>query len=445
MKKLMGVVLLSALGICGCSQDVSVDLEGKTISGTYEANINANDWGPSVDKVILTLDSKIDSISKDDLIVKETKEATDWSSPNLDVSVLSFHREITEAYLCDKNGDRVTTPSNYVAVNMYVSPNDGSPLLFTLATQYNTYADPYVLDITVADNANLISNEENIVDFDIEEVMISKKTDADVFNVNTFESTDGIKYQYASYSPENDSDVLLVWLHGLGEGGTENTDPYITTLGNKVTALVGDDFQNKFDDGVNILAPQCPTYWMDNDGQRSNFNNGAIAADGTSYYLESLHQLIEFYKKECNAEKVIIAGCSNGGYMTMLMAMNYTEEYLAYVPICEALPDSMIKDEQLEAIKNLPLYFIYSLDDEVVVPKEHEEPTIERLKNFGASNLRVHVSESVIDTSGLYKDDDGNPYRYEGHWSWIYFFNNEADCDETGISVWDWIAQQVYN
>ena len=52
--------------------------------------------------------------------------------------------------------------------------------------------------------------------------------------------------------------------------------------------------------------------------------------------------------------------------------------------------------------------------------------------------------DSVIDTSGKYNDlNDGDPYQYNGHWSWIYFDNNEADCDEHGEKVWQWIGEQV--
>lgn len=446
MKKFLTLLLISSVvGLCGCSQEASTSsVENDYINGTYQANISAHDWGCSVNKIILTLDSKIDSINKDDFIVKETKEATDYTDPNFSVSTLSFDREITDAYLCDKDGNKVDKPSEYVAVEMYVSPNDGSPLLFTMATQYNTYANPYVLDITLAENAKVTSNGRSIENLKVKEVMESKKTDADVFKVSTFEANDGVKYEYGAYSPEKHSDTLVVWLHGLGEGGTVNTDPYITALGNKVTALVGDDFQGKFENGANVLVPQCPTYWMDNNGKGSNFKEG-ISADGTSYYLESLHELIQKYKEECGAKNVIIAGCSNGGYMTMLMALNYKDEYLAYVPICEALSDKLITDEQLQSIKDLPLYFIYSLDDETVIPSEYEQPTIKRLEEMGASNLHVHASKEVIDTTGNYKDDAGNPYKYNGHWSWIYFFNNEANCDKTGISVWDWMAQQVNN
>ena len=48
------------------------------------------------------------------------------------------------------------------------------------------------------------------------------------------------------------------------------------------------------------------------------------------------------------------------------------------------------------------------------------------------------ISKSSTHTSGLYKDEN-----YSGHWSWIYFFNNEAQCDECGVKSFDWIAQQL--
>ena len=53
------------------------------------------------------------------------------------------------------------------------------------------------------------------------------------------------------------------------------------------------------------------------------------------------------------------------------------------------------------------------------------------------------VSEKVIDTSGTWTNEDGTPYEYAGHFSWVYFHNNEADCDICGIPVFDWIAEQA--
>ena len=44
----------------------------------------------------------------------------------------------------------------------------------------------------------------------------------------------------------------------------------------------------------------------------------------------------------------------------------------------------------------------------------------------------------------MIKDENGNPYQYAGHWSWIYFDNNEADADDGSGDVFSWIAAQVH-
>ena len=64
-------------------------------------------------------------------------------------------------------------------------------------------------------------------------------------------------------------------------------------------------------------------------------------------------------------------------------------------------------------------------------------------KDAGATDLHSHISEKVVDTSGLYTNEDGTPYEYGGHFAWVYFHNNEADCDECGIPVFDWIVEQM--
>ena len=63
---------------------------------------------------------------------------------------------------------------------------------------------------------------------------------------------------YALYTPENDShkNALVIWNHGVGETGT---DVQIDLLGNEVTALAGDEFQNTMD-GAYVLVPQRRSY-----------------------------------------------------------------------------------------------------------------------------------------------------------------------------------------
>ena len=313
----------------------------------------------------------------------------------------------------------------------------------------NTWSHPYTLTVTKADNAKLTSKGTEVKDFTINIDPAFKTTSADKFKLDTFKVKDGVTYQYASYKPEGGSKTLVVWLHGLGEGGTDNIDPYVTLLANKAAVLGDESFQSTVG-GTNVLVPQCPTYWMDNDGKMTNFTGGGIQVDGTSHYLESLHELIAKYKEETGSTKVVIAGCSNGGYMTMLMALNYPTEYDAYIPICEALPNSLITDEQVKTLVNLKMYYVYSQDDTTVVPELHEVPLLQRLEAAGAKQTYASATEHVVDTTGTYYADEngqptlentGKPYQYMGHWSWIYFFNNT--CNANGLKAWDFIANAV--
>jgi pimeloyl-ACP methyl ester carboxylesterase len=181
--------------------------------------------------------------------------------------------------------------------------------------------------------------------------------------------------------------------------------------------------------------------WMDIDGN-STYINTENSTEVQSYYTESLEEFIDTYAQQVGATKVVLAGCSNGGFMTLWMGLHRPDRYAAIVPICEAVPDALITDAQIQGIKDLPMYFVYSEDDDTVKPADCEIPTIQRLLTAGAKNLHVSTTEHVLDTSDQYKDADGNPYKYSGHWSWIYFDNDEC-ADADGHGAWDFIADAV--
>ena len=433
LKKILSFFICSLL--CLVSIDSAFALGSVDINGTYDIHVGGYDWGAACNKVTIRLDKPLDNVNLDTFTVVEKTETFDYSQ--------GFSGTIIKAPDTTRTVKDVKVNGNTVELELAVTASTGSPIVWSLTTQYNTYVKDYQLIIT-ADTTNLTSNGNTVNSLTISENYSNKTTDADMFTTSSYQAKDGVNYNYASYTPTTKSDTLVVWLHGLGEGGANasnivdrTTDPYVTTLANKVSALAGNTFQNTMN-GANILVPQCPTYWMDKDGNQSNFNNGSLEADGTSYYQESLHELIASYKEKVGAKKVILAGCSNGGYMTLLMGMAYPTEYDAIVPICEAIPDTCISDEQLKGIKDLPMYFIYSKDDTTVDPTKHEIPTINRLKALGASNLHVSTTEHVVDTTNLYSTDN-----YNGHWSWIYFFNNESKCDDCNVKVFNWMAEQV--
>ena len=67
-------------------------------------------------------------------MVSETKQVTDWEDEALPVDWKTLERVVDDAYSCDKDGQKIDGESKYIAIELYVSPNDGSPLLYSATT-----------------------------------------------------------------------------------------------------------------------------------------------------------------------------------------------------------------------------------------------------------------------------------------------------------------------
>ena len=350
---------------------------------------------------------------------------------------------MTDAYTSDANGNKVESSSNYITIEMYVSPSEGSPFFYNFMSGRNVWCETYKLNVSLVDGMTLTAGEETVNALAVEaDINVSDPAERicpqldDFDTTKTYTATDGTTYSYAEYLPaeDNQKNALVIWLHGAGEGGV---DPTIDLLANEVTALAGDEFQELFK-GAYVLAPQSPTMWMD-DGTGA-YQNG----DKGSCYAESLFELIETYVKsneDIDTNRIIIGGCSNGGYMTMEMILKHPDYFAAAYPICEAFQDQYISDEQIESIKDMPIWFTYAKTDRTVNPELCTEATVARLIEAGAKNIHVSAFEDVHDTTGRFTNADGTPYTYDGHWSWVYFDNNEC-YDENGVNAWQWLAKQ---
>ena len=436
LKKLMSclICMLMVIGIC---KTPTMAISEVTASGTQKAYIVGDDWGPAVTKTVIALDKAIDSgsVSKEKFSVVEEKQ----SYTNQPVA-----RTVTDAYTSDANGNKVESSSNYITIEMYVSPSEGSPFFYNFMSGRNVWCETYKLNVSLVDGMTLTAGEEVVNALAVEaDINVSDPAERicpqldDFDTTKTYTATDGTTYSYAEYLPaeDNQKNALVIWLHGAGEGGV---DPTIDLLANEVTALAGDEFQELFK-GAYVLAPQCPTMWMD-DGTGA-YQNG----DKGSCYAESLFELIETYVKsneDIDTNRIIIGGCSNGGYMTMEMILKHPDYFAAAYPICEAFQDQYISDEQIESIKDMPIWFTYAKTDRTVNPELCTEATVARLIEAGAKNIHVSAFEDVHDTTGRFTNADGTPYTYDGHWSWVYFDNNEC-YDENGVNAWQWLAKQT--
>ncbi len=154
--------------------------------------------------------------------------------------------------------------------------------------------------------------------------------------------------QYAAYSAQtgtgNSTKPLIVWLHGIGERGT---DMNIPLLSNDVYALTQPDIQGHFlttgdqARGVNVLAVQTQTPW--------GSDNAAQLKETIDTYLAN--------HPEVDKGRIYLAGVSNGGGMVLTMGATYPDYFAALIPIAAPLT---VDQSGIDKLKNQPMWLIHT-------------------------------------------------------------------------------------
>lgn len=172
--------------------------------------------------------------------------------------------------------------------------------------------------------------------------------------------------------------------------------------------------------GAFVIAPQVRDTWY------NNYKNG---------YIQVIADLVETQiksNKNIDSERIYIVGASAGGFMTWHMLINHKELFSGAIIICPALDIAASKGvpttkEQIESVKNIPIWIVHSKNDQIVSSKETSKWTYELLKEEG-----VIYSE--------YENVIINNIEYNGHFSWIYVSNNLPNND--GLSIFEWLVKQ---
>ncbi len=212
---------------------------------------------------------------------------------------------------------------------------------------------------------------------------------------------------------------LVVWLHGGGEGASLPDGYYDneTTLRANRGALgfATAEAQEIFA-GAYVVAPQSQSFWIE-DGPR---------------FAPQIVQIIDDVARryDVDRDRIYLAGCSNGGYLTLEMESLYPQLFAAAVPICGVVTSlepggpRLVTDEQLEAIST-PTWLVASRDDDTVPPLDNT----------------VHAHDLIPGARlSLYDTVTWDGYRFPGHWSWIYVARNDPSIN--GQHIWQWMAQQ---
>ena len=398
-------------------------------TGTYKLVIEGFDWGPAVNKVILTLDDTTSLVSPGEFVVFASRKsfvgeiAKDQSSGQ---------RSVVFAYVSDEDGDKIKVGKHTTLV-LAVGPNlpIGSPIQY-FRGKGNQWID---YQLTIINNRS-----QQVWDNSIGKIMPL----VDQFNLQgKYKYNERLTMSYASFAPDTkkEKSPLIIWLHGGGEGGV---DPTIPLVGNKAANYASEEIQSIFE-GAFVLVPQCPGAWM--------HNSQGVTTHGkeNDIYNEGLMALIKEHVKsnpKIDVSRIYVGGCSNGGYMSLKLILLYPDYFAGAYISSLAYQSQYISDQELLKIKKVPIWFVHSKDDGVTIADQTVVPVYKRLNAAGAKNVHFTFYEHVTDVTDFF---GGEGYQYNGHWSWVYLHKNLPKLDFDGspvmvngkpVSIMEWLAAQ---
>ena len=383
----------------------------QTLKMTHQVvRINAYEASTSVNLVVVKPEVKLDVLDPSVFTVQTN----------------GVERNVMIVYTCDDRGEW-TDNGDYLAFGLEVSKERGvSPLVSRGMGTWST-AYPVKVALKPGKSIKAAGKKYTAVDCSADHALRNFLSESDFFHRGTFTGPSTGRpgnetLTYGAYEPEalridGKRNPLVIWLHGMGEGGT---DVSIELMGNEVVALIRNDIQSHFtteggEKGAYVLAVQCPTMWM-------NTVKGFGSGSYPSLYSDVLKSCIDNYvaqNTDVDPNRIYIGGCSNGGYMTMNMVLRNPKYFAAAYPTCEAYADVNISDVQIKQLADENIWFVQSFDDTTVRPTEYCIPTYKRLIEAGAKNVWVSMFENVTGT-----DTPGQ--RLMGHFSWVYVFNDQV-------------------
>jgi predicted esterase len=400
-------------------------------SGDYRWVVEGFDWGPAVNKVILSLAENTKEANANHYQVFAHRSLEGVEIPSGSTSGM---RSVTYAYVSDEHGNRLEE-GKFVTLVLSVGPNMplSSPFQYTrINNRGGNYWVDYKLTVIHHPTGQIWNNPLGKImplvdDFDL---------------TGSYAYGDGMQMSYAAYAPKaiKGKVPLVIWLHGGGEGGD---DPTVALLGNRAANYASPEIQVLFD-GAYVLVPQAPTFWMQGP-------EGMTRGKDNDIYNEALFDLIqEFVAQNPNidSKRIYVGGCSNGGYMALKLILEHPNYFAAGYISALAYNNEFISDAQIQKIKNVPMWFIHAKEDPTTVADQTVVPLYNRLKNAGAKNVVFTFYDHVTDITGFFGGED---FRYNAHWSWIYSHANLARTDFDGsvvkvngrpVTIMEWMAAQ---
>ena len=196
---------------------------------------------------------------------------------------------------------------------------------------------------------------------------------------------------------QNQKYPLVVFLHGAGERGSDNT----IQLQYFPTQMAQPRWRERFP--CYVLAPQCRTdrKWMEVDWTKPT---DPEMPEVPSAQLQSVIQMIELAIKDeqIDPDRVYLTGLSMGGFGSFDLGSRHPEWFAAVAPICGAADPSKVV-----ALKDVPVWVAHGDDDEAV-PVDRSRSAVKALREAGGHPIYVEMPGVGHNSwTPSYEDNDG--------------------------------------
>jgi len=197
---------------------------------------------------------------------------------------------------------------------------------------------------------------------------------------------------------------LVLFLHGAGERGTNNTSQLTANAGATVWAKTTNQQKNP----CFVLAPQCGN---DKQWVNTNWSNGSYVqnnipiSEQLSMAMALLDSLCTVYP--IDQTKIYITGISMGGYGTWDAITRFPNKFAAAIPMCGAGDPT-----KANLIATIPIRCFHSSDDPTV-PVKGTRDMVKAINALGPNNRADFYTE----------------YTDKGHGCWVTAYSDQALID----------------
>lgn len=234
------------------------------------------------------------------------------------------------------------------------------------------------------------------------------------FEAGAGPAVNGYSIDYSFYSPVKNNDntkyPLVVWLHGMGDGG----EPGKPVQTNNAAQWVSDEYQARFEPagGAFVFMPRSP------EEDRIFWSDDMIVPLRTA-----IDDFIAKNSDNIDVTRIYVGGYSMGGKMTLKMAAEYPEMFAAAFPICPAWRPS--EEVASQSLSEMPIWITSGKPDPLVNYYFMVSQTWKTIVNN--STVKEDCRFSSL-SKVCYADGKKAP---SGHHSW-YSVNNDMFSAENG-------------